>query len=97
MDLIQCQFIFRNVENAAFKAMLYITPEIVPNTGSANIIVGDSIRNSIGGSNVDPVINLYAAPYSIRLVGAKYETIFKIDLTNAPTGSVVNAVNYITS
>ena len=77
------------------KATLYITPYTVPNTTGSNIVVGNSVKDVIGGANIDPIINLIAAPYSVRIVGGNYNTEFNIDLTLAPTGSVVNAANYI--
>lgn len=75
--------------------MLYISPDVVPNTGSDNIIVGNSIREAIGGSNIDPIIPLYPSTYNIRVVGTGFETIFKINLTLAPEDVTVQAVDYI--
>lgn len=95
--MIDVQFKIRNAEDSVIKAMLYISPSVVPNTGSGNIIVGNSIKEAIGGANIDPTISLYAAPYSIRIVGQGFETMFNVDLTNAPTGSVIQAIDYITT
>jgi hypothetical protein len=93
--MTNCQFIIRNSENEVIKASLYISPSIVPNAQSPNIVVGNSVYETIGGANIDPIISLYNAPYKVRIIGAQFETIFDIDLTDAPTGSTVNAVNYI--
>ena len=79
--------------------MLYVSPSIIPNSGSVSgsgqLVVGNSVRVAIGGFNQDPIVPLIAAPYSVRIVGYQYDTQFDIDLTNAPTGSTVNVVNYI--
>lgn len=93
--MVSTKFILRNAEDLVFRAMLYISPNTVPNTDSGNVVVGNSIKVAIGGSNIDPVIPLYPAPYAIRVVGAGFETQFNIDLTNAPSDTIVLAADYI--
>lgn len=93
--MISCQFKIRNSEDEVIKSILYISPSIIPNSSSTNIIVGNSVKESIGGANIDPIVSLYAAPYDIRIVGCNFNTQFSIDLTLAPTGSTVQASSYI--
>lgn len=93
--MISVQFKIRNSENEVIKATLYVSPTIIPNTGSNSIIVGNSVRVGIGGSNIDPIISLFAAPYDVRLVGYNCNTQFSIDLSSAPSGSTVQASDYI--
>lgn len=75
--------------------MLYISPSVIPNSSSGNIIVGNSLRFGVGGANIDPIVSLYAAPYEVRIAGSNFNTQFNIDLTLAPTGSTVQASSYI--
>jgi hypothetical protein len=95
MDMIQTQFKIRNSEDSLIRAMLYITPITVPNSADGAVVVGNSLRYSVGGASVDPIIELIPASYAIRIVGCNFNTEFSIDLTDAPTGEVVQAIDYI--
>lgn len=93
--MVSVQFKIRNSEDEVIKSILYISPSVVPNTGSSNIIVGNSLKESIGGANVDPILSLYPTIYNCRIVGCNFNTQFSINLISAPTGSTIQAANYI--
>ena len=93
--MIDCQFKIRNSSAEVIKSILYVSPTVIPNTGSGSIIVGNSITQNIGGSNVDPILSLYPTTYECRISGAAFNTQFYINLTSAPTGSTVQAADYI--
>jgi hypothetical protein len=93
--MVDVQFKIRNMEDEVIKAMLYVSPTVIPNSSSNSIIVGNSYKVGIGGANIDPVISLYPSIYDIRIAGCNFNTQFSIDISNAPTGSTVQASSYI--
>ena len=95
MPVIEAQFVIRNSSDLPTVSTLHISPMIVPNAINGQVVVGNTVAMAVGGRNQDPIVPLIAAPYHVRIAGRSFDTQFDLDLTNAPTGSVVNAANYI--